>query len=159
MKGLLDSQDSGSDDLDFLEETEHALTRHDVPLLLLSQNQIEAIRALGEISKLPQNWDSYGSRPPTGLAIDLVIGVLTKIDDPRLQAARVVPTSGGGVQLEWNNGSQGFQLEVLGEGSAEYLRLDDNRPTEEGSISPTDYDRIRSLLHGTIFQVAERQAA
>ncbi len=157
--GLLYSQDTGSDRLGFIEESENALTTYDVPVLLLSQNQIEAIQALGEISNLPQNWDSYGSPPPTGVVIGLVIDVLTKIDDPRLPTARVVPTSGGGVQLEWRIGLRGFQLEVLGEDSAEYLKLDDNRPPDEGPISPTDYDRIRSILLEIVSQVTERRAA
>jgi len=159
MNGLLSSQDTGSDELDFSEEIENALTRHDLPLLLLSQNQIEAMRALNEITKLSQNWDSYGSPPPTILVIDLAIDVLTKIDHPSLPAASVVPTSGGGVQLEWSIGSRRFQLEILVDGSAEYLKIDETGPVEEGSLIPTDYDKIRSILLGLIPQVRERRVA
>jgi len=159
MNGLLSSQDTGSDQLDFSEEIENALTRRDLPLLLLSQNQIEAMRALNKITELSQNWDSYGSPPPTFLAIGLAIDVLTKIDHPSLSAASVVPTSGGGVQLEWSVGSRRFQLEILGEGSVEYLKIDETGPVEEGSLIPTDYDKIRSILLGLIPQARERRAA
>jgi len=125
----------------------------------LSPNQAEAMRRLGEIVNLPQNWDSYGSPPPTSTAIEIVMDLLLTIDNPSLPAPRVVPVSGGGLQLEWNVSPRELQLEISGEGIAQCLQIEDRRPVREEEISHLTSDRIRSLLTWLVPLVAERRAA
>ncbi len=61
----------------------------------------EAQRRLEELKGFRQDWDSYGGLPITPRSIESVRKYLTHLaaDTPR---ALVVPTSQGGVSLEWN---------------------------------------------------------
>lgn len=59
---------------------------------------------LDTIAALPQNWDSYGARPVDPRAIALA-RIMT------IRPASIVPTSGGGIQLEWHE--DGLHAEVV----------------------------------------------
>ena len=60
----------------------------------------EAQRRLEELKGFRQNWDSYGGLPITLRSIESVRKYLTRLaaDTPQ---ALVIPTSQGGVSLEW----------------------------------------------------------
>ena len=59
-------------------------------------------RKLQALATLLPNWDSYGGRPSSRLALD---GARRFFD-----GAQVVPMSDGGIQLEWH--LPGFDLEI-----------------------------------------------
>jgi hypothetical protein len=71
---------------------------------------LPTLDAIGQLLNLPQNWDSYGARSidPScvGAALNLMLGVLRHDTPP----PSVVPTSQGGVQLEWH--TRGIDLEI-----------------------------------------------
>ena len=112
----------------------------------LSRWQIEAIRTLIQLLALPRNWDSYGSPPPLEVAVAAGVRLILAIDIEYLVSPRIVPVSGGGVQLEWCLDSREVEIEIDNEGSAEYLKSVDAKPVEEGPIALADLSRIRSLL-------------
>lgn len=112
----------------------------------LSQWQIDAIRKLVQLLALPRDWDSYGSPPPSEFAVKTAGSLILDIDLDYFVSPRVVPVSGGGVQLEWRLGSRELEIEISYEGSAEYLKSLDAKPVEEGQISLGELPRIRSLL-------------
>ena len=112
----------------------------------LSQWQIEAIRKLVQLLALPRDWDSYGSSPPSEVAVKAAGSLILDIDLEYVVSPRIVPVSGGGVQLEWRVGSRELEIEISYEGSAEFLKSLDAKPVEEGQISLADLPRIRSLL-------------
>ena len=145
MSGLEANRYTGSDHVDIMKEIEHASSRYEVPLDSLSPNQAEAMRTLGELANLPQNWDGYGSPPPTRAALRLVMDVLLCIDDRSLPSARVVPVSSGGIQLEWRVSPRELQLEISGDGSAQYLQLENGLPLREEEMASLTMDRARSL--------------
>lgn len=105
-----------------------------VPTEELSQWQIQGIKRLREVLSLSENWDSYGSPPPTQLAADAAMDLLTRINIDHFVAPRVVPVSGGGLQLEWEIGERGLELLILDDGSVEYLTTERREPHEEGRI-------------------------
>jgi hypothetical protein len=105
-----------------------------IPTRALSQWQIQGIKRLNEILLLPENWDSYGSRPPTRAAADTAMEILTGTDIDYFVAPRVVPISGGGLQLEWECGARSLEVEVLDDGSVEYLTCEDGQACREGRI-------------------------
>jgi len=142
-----------------MEGMENALSREEEVLLeTLSPKQAEAMRRLGEIAELPQNWDSYGSPPPTPIAVETVMDLLLKIDDRNLPFVRVVPVSGGGVQLEWCVSDRELQLEISGDGTAQYLQIENGQPIKEGEVAPTA-EQIRSLLIWLVAWSSQRRAA
>jgi len=115
-----------------------------IPTRALSQWQIQGIKRLNEVLSLPKNWDSYGSCPPTHAAANTAMDLLTGIDIDYFVAPRVVPVSGGGLQLEWEIGVRALELEILNDGSVEYLTTERREPHEEGRIRMLN--EVRSLF-------------
>ncbi|MBM2847027.1 MAG: hypothetical protein HW407_2339 [Bacteroidetes bacterium] len=111
-----------------------------IPLTGLGQLQIQGIKRLITLRKLPENWDSYGSPPPTEPAVAVAIELLMALDFDELPSPRIIPVSGGGVQLEWDVESRGLELEALRDGSIRYLKVEGGEPIEENEIAP--------FLHG-----------
>jgi hypothetical protein len=112
----------------------------------LSQWQIETIRKLFQLLALPIDWDSYGSPPPSEVAVTAAARLILSIELDYFVSPRIVPVSGGGVQLEWSLGSREVEIEIGDEGSAEYLKSIHAKPVEESQVSLADLPRIRSLL-------------
>jgi hypothetical protein len=159
MSGLESNRYTGSDHVDVMEEIEHASSRYEVPLDSLSPNQAEAMRTLGELANLPPNWDGYGSPPPTRVALNVVMDVLLHIDDRNLPSVRVVPVSGGGIQLEWRVSTRELQLEISCDGSAQYLQLENGVPFFEEELVSLTMDRAKSLASWLIPSRPQKWAA
>lgn len=71
---------------------------------------VPTLQSLGEMLALPDNWDSYGA-PRIGLSsIVSAIELLSITMRPETPAPLVVPTTRGGLQLEWH--TRGIDLEV-----------------------------------------------
>lgn len=104
---------------------------------------------LGKISgfrSLQQNWNSYGSPPPSESAIRHAISFVALMEDqdPR---PRVLPVSGGGIQFEWSRGERELELEFLPDGSAEFLKVPDRESVgEEGNIDSLGRVEIEKLF-------------
>lgn len=112
----------------------------------LSQWQVDAIRKLLQLLSLPRDWDSYGSPPPSEVAVMSALHLILHIDLEYFLSPHVVPVGGGGVQLEWSLGSREIEVEIDDEGSAGYLKSQHGKPIEEDQISLADLPRIRALL-------------
>jgi hypothetical protein len=100
-------------------------------------------QALRELRNLPANWDSYGARPPTRVAIDTaqallssVYSVLARVPAERLQPELLVPLADGGVQIEWSAHTVSVEVQVGPTGTLGYLYVD--RSTPEGRYSERD---------------------
>ena len=115
-----------------------------IPARTLSQWQKQGIENLKRVLLLPVNWDSYGSPPPTQGAENTTMDILTEIDIEFFVAPLLVPVSGGGIQLEWEIGTRRLELEILDDGSAEYLQIDGREPKGEGPVHTLG--EIRSLF-------------
>jgi hypothetical protein len=155
---ILASRDTGSDQVETLREMENTLSREEVPLEVLSPKQADAMRRLGEIGRLAPNWDSYGSPPPSRIAIETVVDLLTSVDDRNLPPVRILPVSGGGVQLEWRLSNRELQLEISSDGTAQYLQIENGRPLKEDEVTPV-VEHVRSLLMWLVPWDSQRRAA
>ena len=91
--------------------------------------------AVCELDALQHNWDSYGGLPISlkvaEKAISLLITLQTSSGDP---IPSVVPTSNGGIQLEWHEGGVDLEIE-LSPDTPISLFIDD-RGCEEEIASP-----------------------
>jgi hypothetical protein len=117
-----------------------------------------ALEKISELARLPENWDSYGSRPIQQPAIEQaanLVACLSKLDPPYPQ---IFPVPGGGIQLELQQGQRELELEILPDGSIEYLLVAEGGEMLEGSIpssSRGDIYRLAYWLQGeqaTAFQ-------
>lgn len=110
------------------------------------QWQKDALIALFHIALLPEDWDSYGSPPPSQQVIKNTERLLRMIKFEDLPVPHITPVSGGRIQIEWSILSRALELEVLPDGSVEYLEIDNEKPLQEGELNPADISQLQSLL-------------
>src|SRR3954468_14668490 len=64
--------------------------------------EVEVVRALVKLATLPAGWDSYNAPPLRRDAGHFALEILQGIMRFRTPPPQVVPSSAGGVQLEWH---------------------------------------------------------
>ena len=102
------------------------------------------LRSFADLVNLPPNWDSYGGRPIEHRAINEALNVLTSIMEDSTPAPSVVPTSEGGLQLEWHVAGVDLEIALPVSGSAE-ISCEGPSSSWEGELSP-NMSRLRSVV-------------
>lgn len=110
------------------------------------QWQKDALIALFHVALLPTNWDSYGSIPPLPKVVKNAERLLMAIKFEDLPVPHIVPVSGGGIQLEWSISSRELELEIMPDGSVEYLEVEADKPFHEGELGASNINQIQSLI-------------
>lgn len=106
---------------------------------------------ISELSKLPENWDSYGSRAIQQAAIEQASALLVKLANQNLPQPDIFPVPGGGIQLEFQQESRELEIEILPDGLTEYLTVNEDGEMLEDSIpsgSQDDLYRLALWLQG-----------
>lgn len=70
-------------------------------------------QAISGLLNLPPNWDSYGAKQVSNKLLEYTVDLLSVIltnDDPIPQ---IVPTSRGGVQIEWHTDTCDLEIEII----------------------------------------------
>jgi len=94
-------------------------------------------RVLGSVLRLkmlPESWDTYGSprlQDPAQEKAAELIAVLSATEPP---LPNVSPVPGGGVQFEWEINRRALEIEVLPDGSMEFLAIGEDGATAEGVL-------------------------
>lgn len=73
----------------------------------------EAIRAVLNFESLPANWNSYGARPIQRSLIFSAILVLRQLAQPKTPKPALIPTTEGGVQIEWHQGGIDLEIKII----------------------------------------------
>lgn len=94
----------------------------------------EMLARISELGELEDDWDSYGARPVdphcAAAAADLLLSFL----GPSAPKPSIVPTSRGGIQLEWHRAGADLEIEI--ESPARfYVSFEDERAGEEKEIT------------------------
>lgn len=89
---------------------------------------------LDELTRLPQNWDSYGSAPVQAEIVTKALDVLAALSRCNMNRPHVLPVPGGGVQFEWANDSSELEIEIRPDGKVEFLVVDEKNEMLEGPI-------------------------
>ena len=105
----------------------------------------EAMERLLGLHSLPAGWDSYGSPAIDARAVASGLLLLTQAALEGLPTPHVCPVSGGGVQLEWEIGARGLELEALPDGSVQFLKVQGD-VMQEGPLDLPRRDDVRLLL-------------
>jgi len=101
---------------------------------------------LNELSKLPPNWDSYGSPPVQVRVVTAALDILANLSRCNMDRPRVLAVPGGGVQLEWVNDSSELEIEVRPNGDVEFLIVDEENEMLEGPVErPYDSSKLFCL--------------
>ena len=106
----------------------------------------KAIDDLDELSELPVGWDSYGSDK---ISSDLIIAAkifLDQLEYEFIDAPRVVPISGGGIQFEWEMNERELELEFIDPDNIACLKVLNDEPIEESQFNINDFNASRSVI-------------
>jgi len=98
----------------------------------------DAQKELQTLKDLPENWDSYGSPKLTNEASKRAAGLLHELACFGMPKPDLFPVSGGGLQLEWQRENRELEIEVLPDGSIEYLKVFPDGKMEEGKAIAAD---------------------
>jgi len=90
------------------------------------------LSAMADILKLKENWDSYHAPPIDPLRVMQVLEFLVAVMRDDTPTPSVVPTSSGGVQIEWSVNGINLEIEFVREGKIGYLY--ENPPTYDGGF-------------------------
>jgi hypothetical protein len=88
------------------------------------------LQTLGHLLTLPQDWDSYGGRPVDPGCVWAAWQLLLVLMREDLPAPSIVPTSRGGVQIEWH--VKGIDLEIEVVTPRQFQASFEDAVTEEG---------------------------
>jgi hypothetical protein len=113
--------------------------------------------ALDELARLPENWDSYGGRPPTAIAISAAHGLLANVAERYVDAGEgdalpwaTVPLADGGVQFEWRGDGGAIEVEIGPTGALGYVVERGERTVERSGPGaarvPEILDRLARVL-------------
>lgn len=131
-------------------------TRGDLFVLDHDDQLIDALVSLNRLRELEEDWDSYGSVPPSLDLIAVAESLLLWVGQhlaPFLPPPHVTAVSGGGIQFEWRRGARELEIEFgpLDEGlSIEYLRSSHGEPINEGTVEtvPDLLDHLGWIVRG-----------
>jgi hypothetical protein len=102
-----------------------------------------------EIRRLRYGWDGYAAAPIGLSGIGFARSVLESTMATHTPAPSIVPTHGGGLQLEWHEGGADIELMIYRPFEAELsAAFADGRPTIEELALSTDFGPLAQALRG-----------
>jgi hypothetical protein len=81
---------------------------------------------MSKLLNLSENWDSYGARRISPAATEFALQLLSQTVQVDTPVPSVVPTSRGGVQLEWHTRGIDLEAEIRSPGRL-YVSYEDHR--------------------------------
>jgi len=97
------------------------------------------------IAALRDNWDGEGGEPIAARILVIAGELLLPLARFQPPVPRIAPVLGGGIQFEWEIAGRELEIEILPDGSVEYLIAEGDR-TEESSLPPLPINGVRSLV-------------
>jgi hypothetical protein len=129
----------------------------DVTSLWTSQAWVPAARhSVAALCALRPNWDGQGSPAPHKVVLDLLNRLIKELECYDLTTAHIGPVSGGGVGIEWRCGKRDLNLEILPDGSLEFLKAEktasgfDPAAMVDGEIPSDGLNELRPLVRWLI---------
>jgi hypothetical protein len=118
-----------------------------ISLLNLSSWQLNTIRAIAKLANLPDNWDGYGSSKiqPKALATAFHLVLAIQVEEP--PTPHISPVPGGGIQLEWQTSTRELELEILPDGSIEFLTVLEGNDVEEDFLPLDKVGEAQRLIY------------
>jgi hypothetical protein len=114
----------------------------------------QATEYLQSLRSLNENWDGYGAAAPDPTILQSSVGFLGFVaTHSTASAPHISPARTGGVVFEWESQPHELEVEIIRDGAAEYLYLDNRTGTEvSGCLFFDDADDGRFLrLLGEFF--------
>jgi hypothetical protein len=110
--------------------------------------QIDVQRQLLEQVQMPHGWDGYGTPAPTMDAAFFALLVLSKVMRSRTPIPQVVPSSAGGIQLEWHDKGIDLELHISAPYQCEMWFEDHQKGTAPTSLPlSTDFSPLNGPIN------------
>jgi hypothetical protein len=94
----------------------------------------EAISHIAALAAMGPDWDTYGGRPLQSGAILHATRLLAAVLSTDAPAPVIVPTSEGGLQLEWHEGDADLEMEISPDRCVNVFLKLPNEQTWEGAL-------------------------
>ena len=107
-----------------------------------------AVDAVFRLGGLTANWDGYGSPPIKQAVLRKALALLDAIQNYDLPTPEICPVTGGGIGIAWQKQTRELEVEILPDGSAEFLmveRQNKEEKTTEGSLPPDSTSAVQRL--------------
>jgi hypothetical protein len=107
----------------------------------------ELMERLQELASLPAGWNSYNAKPVSSKSVHRLATTLFDIvlrDD--LPTGAIVPTSAGGLQIEWHRRGADVEINVPPAGPIEYLIVDPTAGIDLETTDAVDEDLVVGAL-------------
>ena len=114
--------------------------------------QVDIVRQLLRLRELPRGWDGYGAPPLSPDAAWFTIELLGKIMRPRTPVPHVVPSSVGGIQIEWHEKDIDLEIHIAAPYQCE-LWYKDHR---SGNLVSEEFTGDFSILANPVAELSQR---
>lgn len=105
------------------------------------------LRKISELGDLEEDWDSYGAQPIDPRCAVTAAEIILNLMDSEMPAPSIVPTTGGGVQLEWHRAGADLEIEIQSPTKVEVF-FEDGRTGEEKELNlSVNFVPLLPLLH------------
>jgi|SRR6266404_1159264 len=104
----------------------------------------EVAAKLDFIAGLRHNWDGEQGKPIEPRILAIASELLLPLSRFQPPVPRIAPVLGGGIQFEWEVAGRSLEIEILPDGSVEYLTAEGDR-IEEGSLPDLPINEVRTL--------------
>jgi len=94
----------------------------------------EVGRKLDLIRDAGENWDGEGGAPIHPRIVGIASELLVPLKSLGLPVPRIAPVLGGGIQFEWNVADKELEVEILPDGTVEYLTATGGAEVQEGEL-------------------------
>lgn len=105
-----------------------------------------ALKTLHDLSRLSDNWDGFGSPPLTPVALASAAKLLRTVALEAVPPPYIGPVTGGGIQIEWYTPGRELEVEILPDGSVEYVTVDETGQSNDGVLPSVDDGRVQELV-------------
>jgi hypothetical protein len=108
--------------------------------------QKDSVSKLIELVALPENWDGYGASPIGRDVAFFALEILQGSLGERTPKPSVVPTSVGGIQLEWHEKGIDLELQIIGIYECEMWFQDHQTGETNEQILKGDFAPLEGVL-------------
>ena len=105
---------------------------------------LEALDRIADLSRLPRNWDGYGSPPIDIRAVAAARRFVASVAFDSLPFPHIAPVLGGSAGLHWRCGNRELEFTFQPDGAVGFLKV----------MGP-DLDRDESMEEGTLWRETE----
>jgi hypothetical protein len=93
-----------------------------------------ALARVEQLLALPENWDTYGAVRVQPSIAELGLRIVASLIQSGIPVPAIVPTSSGGLQLEWHTSTVDFELEIRSPFGILYFFQSSDGEASEGPV-------------------------